>query len=749
MKKKEYRILLVEDEPSDANLTLHALRASVSPRFEITWVTSLAEAKNQLIKNPPEILILDLSLPDSNGIETIINGRLAAKSLPIIVLTGQDDSDFALKTLDAGAQDYIVKGQFDTDDLVRAIRYSINRAKLEQKLLESEQFAISTIDALSALICVVDETCKIITANKAWKEFYNELFSEPLNSFIGYNYFEIFASTNGANSPEAKSMEIGIASVINKESSFFAHEYEFKTKKFDLWFNVRVTKFPGNYNHFVIAHENVTERKIAEIEREQFFKFFNSSTDLMVIADPNGCFKKINNACLNVLGYTEKELLSKPFIEFVHPDDKQSTLNEMERQIKIGYTLDFENRYVCSDGSYKFLSWHANYIHNEGITYASGRDITERKHLEEALKESEEKLKAIFDIIDVGITITDNDGNIIDCNRASEKILSVTIQEHLERNYDSKKWKIINPDFTEMLIADYPMVRAIKEKKPISNVEMGIVKNESEITWIIVNAFPLSLPNYGLVVSYIDITELKNINYQLSTLNSTKDKFFSIIAHDLKGPIGTLHSFLNFLADKNNTLSREDLREDLLILQNSSKTIFSLLENLLTWARSQKGEITYFPSENDTFELIQSNLTLFIAPAENKKIRLINNAQMGLLAYYDIQMINTVFRNLLNNAIKYTNTGGIVTISTRESEKFIEITINDTGVGMTEFVSNNMFKIDVKHFSIEGTMGEKGTGLGLILCKEFIDKHRGKIWVESVYGQGSAFTFTLPKKCNN
>jgi len=141
--------------------------------------------------------------------------------------------------------------------------------------------------------------------------------------------------------------------------------------------------------------KEIDERKVAQLEREQFYKFFRISSDLMAIADPNGCFKKINPACLNVLGYSETELLAKPFIDFVYPDDRQQTLDEMAKQIQLGFSLNFENRYLCKDGTTRWLSWRANYDKNEGITYATARDITERRLAEEELKKYREHLEEL------------------------------------------------------------------------------------------------------------------------------------------------------------------------------------------------------------------------------------------------------------------------------------------------------------------------------------------------------------------
>ncbi len=241
------------------------------------------------------------------------------------------------------------------------------------------------------------------------------------------------------------------------------------------------------------------------------------------------------------------------------------------------------------------------------------------------------------------------------------------------------------------------------------------------------------------------VNQLSKSNEELNKLNASKDKYFSIIAHDLKGPVGNLNSFLNFMTDQSDKISKEEFQKDLILLQSSSKKIKDLLENLLTWSRSQRGDIQYNPDNFDLQRLIQSNMLLFESSVNNKKISLLNKVQSGIAGYFDYEMIKTVFRNLISNAIKYTNTNGSITISSREVDTFIEITIEDTGTGMNYSMSQNLFRIDVKHFSTDGTNGEKGTGLGLILCKEFIDKHGGKIWVESEEGKGSKFKFTIPK----
>lgn len=241
------------------------------------------------------------------------------------------------------------------------------------------------------------------------------------------------------------------------------------------------------------------------------------------------------------------------------------------------------------------------------------------------------------------------------------------------------------------------------------------------------------------------VEQLYKNNEELNKLIASKDKFFSIIAHDLKGPVGNLNSFLNFMTSQYENISKEEFKKDLSLLENASQKIKDLLENLLTWARSQKGDIQYKPENYSLTKLIQANMMLLESSAANKKISVINQVPEEMKGFFDYQMITTVMRNLISNAIKYTKSNGQITISGKEKDGFVEICVEDNGVGMSKEVCENLFKIDVKHFSTEGTGGEKGTGLGLILCKEFVDKHLGEMLVESEIGKGSKFKFTIPR----
>lgn len=234
-------------------------------------------------------------------------------------------------------------------------------------------------------------------------------------------------------------------------------------------------------------------------------------------------------------------------------------------------------------------------------------------------------------------------------------------------------------------------------------------------------------------------------NQELKELISTKDKLFSIIGHDLGNQFNIIVGFLEVLVSGFKKLETSKIETHLINIYNSSKYANNLLENLLTWARMQTNLIQYNPRIFEVNEKINETLELLKGAFANKKINIevLSNEEINI--YADVNMFSTVFRNLVSNAIKFTHVNGRISIEINKKKGFCEISVKDNGVGISEEEIRKIFRIDSKHKTL-GTKGEKGTGLGLILCKEFIEKQQGNIWVESEVGKGSKFSFTLPLK---
>lgn len=238
--------------------------------------------------------------------------------------------------------------------------------------------------------------------------------------------------------------------------------------------------------------------------------------------------------------------------------------------------------------------------------------------------------------------------------------------------------------------------------------------------------------------------KLKDVNLELAHLNTTKDKFFSIISHDLKSPINSILGFSEMLALHAETHSTESLIEYSHTVHNSTKRLYDLVDNLLLWSRTQVGSTPYRPERLDIGILSQNLISLLRMSAEEKDILLSGKIEPGLTAYGDVNLFNTVMRNLISNAIKFSKTGGSITVAASSRKSDVLVAISDTGVGIEKENLEKLFRIDA-NVSTTGTFNEKGSGLGLILCKEFVEINKGEIWAESEPGRGSTFYFTLPK----
>jgi signal transduction histidine kinase len=235
--------------------------------------------------------------------------------------------------------------------------------------------------------------------------------------------------------------------------------------------------------------------------------------------------------------------------------------------------------------------------------------------------------------------------------------------------------------------------------------------------------------------------ELENKNHELQVVNSEKDRFFSIIAHDVRGPLSSFMLFTEVISENLHFYEMKDLELMTGSMKDSASSLFKLLENLLEWSRMQQGLIRYTPELLNVIEVLNNSIESVHALAKNKSIALVIDIPSDIEVFADKNMLESVLRNLLSNAIKYTRREGKVTVSASGNNgSFVEIRV---GIGMEETMLRDLFKIDV-HNNRKGTEGESSAGLGLLLCRDFVEMQKGRIWAESRVDQGSTFYFTLP-----
>lgn len=233
---------------------------------------------------------------------------------------------------------------------------------------------------------------------------------------------------------------------------------------------------------------------------------------------------------------------------------------------------------------------------------------------------------------------------------------------------------------------------------------------------------------------------------ELHNLNATKDKFFSIISHDLRSPFNGFLGLTEIMAEESSNLTMDEIQKLAFNMRNSATNLFNLLENLLEWSKKQQGLISFNPKVLELLPIVDDGIAMMLETIKNKGIEIAHDIPDDLTVFTDCNMLQSVIRNLVSNAVKFTLKGGKISISAKATDnKSVEVSIRDSGIGMSSKMIEDLFRIDVET-NRKGTEGELSSGLGLLLCKEFIEETGGNIWVESEEGNGTTVYFTIP--CN-
>lgn len=310
---------------------------------------------------------------------------------------------------------------------------------------------------------------------------------------------------------------------------------------------------------------------------------------------------------------------------------------------------------------------------------------------------------------------------------------------YIHQNFESKNRAMIE------LAARYDNTQYEQQLKSIDEVTkyqaLAIIIG---ILLVVISAY-MFRSRHNALKKKQEMIELQN--KELVILNATKDKFFSILAHDLKNPIFGISTLLEVVQDDVDNDNFQDLKYNISLLNSNSKHVSELLGNLLTWARSQRGLLTHYPISINISYVVNSNIELLNANALNKNITIIDKTNDSHFVTADANMLITIVRNLLSNAIKFTPENGYITINSELTNDEVVTSISDTGIGISEEMIKTIFSIDKSSHRL-GTNNESGTGLGLILCHEFISKQNGRIWVESAEKKGTTFYFSLPIATN-
>lgn len=491
----------------------------------------------------------------------------------------------------------------------------------------------------------------------------------------------------------------------------------------------------------ITALKNV-QKHLRESERK-FSQLANAIPQLSWISRPDGFRIWFNERWYEFTGTTFDEVKGWGWLKVQAPEFINEVVQIWKEQLGKNQAFEKIHPLRGKDGQYRqFLTRVVPLLDKNGNVlywFGTNTDITEIKKIEQSLKENQEKYHTLLELLPLGLQLVNDKGETI---YANEKFRSY-FPEHGE-NID-----FITKDGSKLKLNDLPVNRVLVEKKYISNIDFGI-DYMGKTRWFNASAAPMP-GNVEFIIAYNDISEkfkhdkeLQDISDQLKRLNSTKDKLFVIIAHDLRNPFTSLMGFSEVLINQHETYSSEEIKKYLGIIYDSAKQAHTLLENLLNWSRSQTGALEIKPEKLDIKNILVNNIKLAHNMALKKDINISLHFEKNLSVIADKNTIDLVVRNLLSNAIKFSYPGGKINVSLIAKKQSVEVTIKDFGVGINKHNLAKLFNIDSKFTSL-GTHKEKGSGLGLVLCKEFIEKNKGTISIASDTNKGCTVSFNLPR----
>jgi PAS domain S-box-containing protein len=498
--------------------------------------------------------------------------------------------------------------------------------------------------------------------------------------------------------------------------------------------------------------QDVTVRKQDQLEKDMLAAIVENTGDHAVIKDTD--LRVIASNRANTLAAGKKkmeEMIGKTDLELYGDHEHVRQYIEDDRKalkLKKGETLVNEQVFVFSNKKKihtlvkKFPVYDTR---NQVIGVASiSRNISDYKNALEDLAKSEQNLKMLIDNQGEGIGLINDEFRFIFSNPRAGEVLGVDHDRLIKRSLLDFVSRVEGRRIQKEL------AKLDREDKAVFEAAIKTPGGEKKHLLFTAKSHETGQEHEATFIIFRDITkrklaenELRQSEKQLREAVAAKDRFLSIIAHDLKNPFHSILGFSRLLMNHLDDYDRDEIYTFARMINESCQQSANLLDNLLNWSRIQTGKIRYNPGTTKLQQVINDSIKLLQNTADAKNIELKNQVNEDAVIYADRNMMSTIFRNLISNAIKFTRPAGTVTISSKARKKFMEISVEDNGVGIPEQEIDNLFRID-RYFSTTGTANEEGTGLGLVLCKDFISMNRGTIEVKSKPNKGSRFIITVP-----
>lgn len=664
------------------------------------------------------------------------------------------ESEYRVVWPDKSIHYIATRGKLLSDDqgdplIINGIIWDVTERKQTEEALIYERSLFRTIiDLIPDAVYVKDLEGRKILANPKEVELLGMNFEDEV---VGKTDFELLSTL------EAKSALSEDQSVLKTGEPILDIEGTLTDKEGRLHYllgaKIPMRDAHGKITGLVGLTRDITGSRLAEEALQKSEALYRN----LVLEMPDGVYKSthdgrfidVNPAMVKMLGYDSKEELIEVDIKsqlYFELSDRES-LVLLEKLEEMGiYRLkkkDGSGIWVEDHGWYN-LDENGDILSHEGIM----RDITERKQIEEELSREQYLMQTLMDNLPDHIYFKDLESRFVRINKSHAHKFDLDNPEDAAGKSD---FDFFTAEHAQQAYDDEQAI--IRTGQPLSIEEMETYHDRSN-TWASTIKMPLFDTDRKIIGTFgisRDITQKKIIhkeinlkNEELQKVNAEKDKFFSIIAHDLRNPLGAFMGYTEMMVDEIDNMSVEEIRSMASEMKKSAFNLYNLLENLLEWSRIERGLIGFDPMSFLLMPKITESMQSVFESANKKGVEIGFDVPECMTVFADENMLKSTIRNLATNAVKFTSKGGKIVLSAKSVyDNFVEISFKDTGIGMNKDILDKLFQLDA-HTSRPGTEGEPSTGLGLILCKDFIDRQGGKIWVESEPGKGSAFYFTIP-----
>ena len=471
-------------------------------------------------------------------------------------------------------------------------------------------------------------------------------------------------------------------------------------------------------------------------------RFFDLSIDLMTIASADGYYLRMNPAWEKTVGFTRAELMAEPYAHWVHPDDRSATLEAGQLLSDGGVVVNFENRHLCKDGSYRWLSWNSSPYEGGNIVYAMARDVTEQKQAERLLRKNEEtiqtqlaEIEMIYSTAPIGLCSIDLDLRFVRINEHLAEIDGLSIEDHIGRTI-----RDVIPGIADQLEPLYRQV--IESREPIVDVEVhGATLHHPTVMrdWI-VSYYPQILPDgrvIGVNSMVQEITERKKTLATLEERNQELNRFAHVVSHDLKAPLRAVSNLSQWIEDDLEGLLPADTQYQMTLLRHRVDRMAATIDGLLDYACI--GQSNTLPEEFSVAELLTEAIDSLAPPPD---FNIVISSHLPTLTTHRLRLFQ-VFANLIGNAIRHHDrSDGSLHISGQDCGDFYEFTLTDDGPGIDPEHHEKIFAI---FQSINPQNSPDSTGIGLSIVKKIVETEGGTIRLESQLGQGATFYFTWPR----